>query len=258
MTQICLQLYTLRDFLKTPADIAATLKRVRAIGYDAVQVSGMGPIPAKDLRNMLDGEGLICAATHTGIDRIKAAAQEVIDENLALGSKLTAIGGFFKQTSALADWEAFVSEFGPLCETFERGGVRMGYHNHSHEFIRTDPPEPVVPMQYLLQKLPKSAWIEFDTYWVQHGGGDPAAWIEKVSGRIPVVHLKDMAVARVDGKVTAQMAEVGEGNLNWPAILQACKRAGVQWYSIEQDVCQRDPFESVAISLRNVRAMGLK
>ena len=53
------------------------------------------------------------------------------------------------------------------------------------------------------------------------------------------------------------MAEVGEGNLNWPAILEACKAAGVEWYIIEQDVCQRDPLESLGISLRNVRAMGL-
>ncbi len=53
------------------------------------------------------------------------------------------------------------------------------------------------------------------------------------------------------------MAEVGEGNLNWPAILQACRAAGVEWYIIEQDICQRDPFESLAISLKNVRGMGL-
>jgi sugar phosphate isomerase/epimerase len=53
------------------------------------------------------------------------------------------------------------------------------------------------------------------------------------------------------------MAEVGEGNLNWPAILDACKTAGVEWYLVEQDVCQRDPFESLAISLRNMKSWGL-
>jgi sugar phosphate isomerase/epimerase len=53
-------------------------------------------------------------------------------------------------------------------------------------------------------------------------------------------------------------AEVGEGNLNWPAILDASKAAGVQWYVVEQDRCQRDPFESLGISLRNMQAMGLQ
>jgi sugar phosphate isomerase/epimerase len=53
------------------------------------------------------------------------------------------------------------------------------------------------------------------------------------------------------------MAEIGEGNLNWPAILQACKEAKVEWYAIEQDICQRNPFDSLRISYENLRAMGL-
>ena len=54
------------------------------------------------------------------------------------------------------------------------------------------------------------------------------------------------------------MAEVGEGNLNWPAILNACRESGVAWYAVEQDICQRDPFDSLAISYRNLKAWGLQ
>ena len=54
------------------------------------------------------------------------------------------------------------------------------------------------------------------------------------------------------------MAEVGEGNLNWPSILEAAKEAGVEWYIVEQDTCQRDPFESLSISLRNLRTMEIR
>jgi sugar phosphate isomerase/epimerase len=61
----------------------------------------------------------------------------------------------------------------------------------------------------------------------------------------------------VNNKREPLMMEVGEGNLNWPEILKACKAAGVRWYIIEQDVCQRDPFESLEISLKNVREMGV-
>ena len=74
------------------------------------------------------------------------------------------------------------------------------------------------------------------------------------TGRIPCVHLKDMIIKH---QPRSAMAECGEGNLNWPAILQACKTAGVEWYIVEQDICHRDPFESLAISLRNLKAMGL-
>ena len=99
---------------------------------------------------------------------------------------------------------------------------------------------------------------ELDTYWVQHGGADPAAWIRRLKGRMPVVHLKDMTVSAEGWNVKQLMAEVGEGNLNWPAILDACHAAGVRWYAVEQDICPRDPFESLKISYENLRKMGLE
>ena len=76
-----------------------------------------------------------------------------------------------------------------------------------------------------------------------------------MEGRSPVVHLKDMVI---QGDREQVMAEVGEGNLNWPAILDACRVAGAEVYAVEQDICQRDPFESLAISYQNLRAMGLE
>jgi sugar phosphate isomerase/epimerase len=96
--------------------------------------------------------------------------------------------------------------------------------------------------------------MEIDTYWITHGGGDPVQWINRVAGRLPCVHLKDMAIST---KREQFMAEVGEGNLNWPAILDACRKSGVKWYIVEQDVCYRDPFESLEISLKNLKQMGV-
>lgn len=73
---------------------------------------------------------------------------------------------------------------------------------------------------------------------------------------MPVVHLKDMVIADNGKHDGVQMiAEVGEGNLSWPAILQACQEAQVEWYAVEQDVCQRDPFESLKISYNNLQSL---
>jgi len=95
---------------------------------------------------------------------------------------------------------------------------------------------------------------ELDTYWIQHGGGSPVAWINKLSDRSPIIHFKDMMI--VDGKQI--FAEVGEGNLDWPGIIEACENAGTEWYIVEQDTCQRDPFESLEISFNNLKAMGVE
>ena len=88
--QVALQLYTLRDFLKTPADIAATLKRVRATGYEAVQASGLGPINENELLNILDSEGLTLCATHEPAQTILEEPERVVERLDKLNCPLTA------------------------------------------------------------------------------------------------------------------------------------------------------------------------
>lgn len=249
-SSIAAQLYTLRDFLKTPADIAKTLHRVRQIGYEAVQASALGKIDPNELAKILKGEGLTCCATHVSPDRMKNETQAVIDEHRLWNCHYTAIGGFFPQNPTTQDWHTFARDYNAISQKFTGSGLSIGYHNHSHELAHFDGQ---TALQILLDELNPSIWFEIDTYWITHGGGDPAAWINKVAGRIPCVHLKDMGIK--DGKQI--MMEVGQGNLNWPAILTACKQAGVKWYIIEQDTCQRDPFDSLETSLKNLKAMGV-
>ena len=150
----------------------------------------------------------------------------------------------------LEGYHRFAREASEVAEALAGAGLTFSYHNHDFELERYGSK---TGLEILIDESDSRLDFEIDTYWVQHGGGDPAAWIRRVSGRIPLVHLKDMTVK--GGQV--RMAEVGEGNLNWPAILEACREAGVEWYIIEQDICDRDPFESLAISLKNVKAMGL-
>ena len=251
-SQIGAQLYTLRDFTKTPQDIAQTLSRVKKLGYDAVQVSGMGPIDAGELARMLQGEGLACAATHIPIDRMEKEASRVIEEHQLWGCKYTATGGFFpKEQYTTQLFTDFAKRYNAIAQQYKNSPLTIGYHNHSHELSHINR-KPALTV--LMENFDPSIWMEIDTYWITHGGGDPVAWINKCKGRIPCVHFKDMGI-KPDR--TQFMAEVGEGNLNWPAIISACKSADVEWYLVEQDICYRDPFESLKISLENMKRMGL-
>src|ERR1700683_1283268 len=102
---IAAQLYTVREFLKTPADIAASLKKVKQAGYDAVQLSALGKIDTKELAAILSGEGLPCCATHQSLERFKNEPDEVIEEHRVLGCRYSAIGWF---TAASAEaWKNF-------------------------------------------------------------------------------------------------------------------------------------------------------
>lgn len=240
-------MYTLRDFARTHIDLANTLKKVRQIGYDAVQISGVCEIEYTELKKMLDDAGLICCATHISYDRMVTEPQRVIDEHHTIECKYAAIGGMPERYRNAEGYTLFAGEATEIGKKLAAGGIYFGYHNHSFELEKFGDR---TGLQIIYEDSdPEFFKAEIDTYWIQHGGGDPAAWIEKLAGRIPLVHLKDMTVR----KGQPIMAEVGEGNLNWPAILAACKKAGVEWYIVEQDTCERDPFESLAISLRNLK-----
>ncbi len=251
-TQIGIQLYTLRDYTKTPEDIAKTLAKVKEIGYDAVQLSALGPIENSELVKLLRKNELAVAATHTSWDRLTGEIEAVIEEHKELGCKHVAIGSMPMRPGNYEDIYHFARIAEQVGQALVEAGLTFSYHNHSFEFAHFDGGTGLDVIADITN--PKYLCFEIDTYWVQHGGGDPAEWIRKFKNRIHVIHFKDMVIA--DGKQA--MCEVGEGNLNWPEIIEACKEADVEWYLVEQDTCAGDPFESIATSLKNMHKMGLQ
>jgi sugar phosphate isomerase/epimerase len=252
-TVIAAQMNTLRHATQTPADIAETLKKVRALGYEAVQISAFGPCDPAELAGMLRDNGLAVASTHTPWQRFTDEIEQVIDEHRLWGCEHPAIGGMpseFRHADKIAQFARRAEDVG---RKLADAGMDFSYHNHNFELQRADGK---TWLELLYETAdPRYLKAEIDTYWIQAGGGDPAEWIGRCAGRMPVLHLKDMTM----GPDGVRMAEIGEGNLNWPAILAAAKDAGVQWYCVEQDECyDRDPFDSLRISLENLHAMGLK
>lgn len=246
ITQIAAQLYTLRDYLKTPADIATTLKKVRAIGYEAVQVSGMGQIDEADLMKMLDGEGLTCCATHEPGKVILNETGKVIERLRKLGCRYTAYpfpeGIDFQQPDQI---ETLAKKLDTAGAALAQAGQVLTYHNHAHEFVRYRG-RPALEFLYDATQ-PRHLQGEIDTYWIQAGGGDPAAWCRKLQGRLPLLHLKDYGCG-AEGRPF--FAEIGQGNLDWAGIIGAAEASGCEWFIVEQDTCPGDPFESLAISFR--------
>ena len=249
---IAAQLYTLRDYLKTPEDIEKTLRKVKDIGYDAVQVSAMGPIDPARLKEIVDELELNICCTHMGYDRFINDIDTIIDIHKLWDCKYVGLGSIPNEyrTGREGILRA-VNELSDKLKKLKDNGLQFIYHNHSFEFEKFDG-ETMMDILFN-QTDPEAFHFEIDTYWVQAGGADPVEWIKKVKGRMDVIHLKDMAIKKNE----QIFAEIGEGNLNWTSILNACKDIGVKWYCIEQDKCQRDPFESLAISLKYLENIQL-
>jgi sugar phosphate isomerase/epimerase len=247
--QIAAQLYTVRDFAKTPTEIAQTLKKIRAIGYEAVQISGLGPISEKELIAILEGEGLTCCATHEDGNMILNETQQVVEHLKKLGCPLTAYAwpaGIKFDT--LAEVKSFAARLNAAGKVLHEAGQVLCYHNHHIEFRRLAG-KPILEILFA-ETDPQYLQGEPDTYWIQHGGGDPVEWCERLKNRLPILHMKDYTVT-TDNKAT--FAEIGNGNLNWKRIIPAAETAGCKWFCIEQDTCPGDPFDSLKQSFQYTR-----
>jgi sugar phosphate isomerase/epimerase len=247
------QLYTVREFTQTPQGVADAFRRVAEIGYTAVQTSAFGSVDAKDVARMAADNGITIASTHIGWDRFLNDLEGVIEEHKLWNCSHPAIGGLPGEYFSVDGLKRFLDELAPIAATLAQEGMDFSYHNHNHELAHYSG-QTWLGMLYA-QADPDILKAEIDTYWIQAGGGDPAAWVRDCAGREPLLHLKDMVVTR---EREIRMAEIGEGNLNWPAVLQAAAEGGVEWYLVEQDHCyDRDPYESLAISYHNLKEMGL-
>ncbi len=244
VSQIAIQLYTLRDLLKTPQDVATSLKKVRAIGYEAVQISGLGPISEEELVAICQGEGLTIVGTHESGDDIFNHTQKVIDRLKKLGCKHTAYpwpaGITFTDKACVAN---LIKNLDTAGAALRKEGLALSYHNHGIELFRVDGRS--VLQQIYDETDPQNLLAELDTYWIQYGGGDPTAWCRRMKNRLPWLHCKDYTFTAEDKPF---FAEVGNGNLEWESIIAAATDSGCEWFIVEQDTCPGDPFVSIKMS----------
>lgn len=249
MMEIGAQLFTLREHCKTLDDFALTLRRVADMGYRNVQVSGTCAFDAAWLKEQLDLNGLRCVVTHTPAPRLTGETEAVCREHHVFGCEHIGLGWYaFDKEKDGQDYDCFLRTYRPVAETIRAGGRQFVYHNHDQEFKK-------VEGKLILEKLaedfePSLLGFVPDTFWIQAGGGDPAAWIERLSGRVTCIHLKDYAYGRT-------FAPIGEGNLNWPRIFAAAEKAGTRYMLVEQDNCYgEDPFECLKRSYDYLRSEG--
>ncbi|HEX2913554.1 MAG TPA: sugar phosphate isomerase/epimerase [Chloroflexia bacterium] len=250
LNQVAVQLYTLRDFLKTPSNIAESLKKVSEIGYKAVQLSGMGPIAEEELNEILEQTGLVCCATHEPGDLILNNPQAVVERLQKLRCKYTAYpfprDVSLETAQEVANFAEALSRAGHI---LAEAGQVLTYHNHQLEFRRFGDK---TVLELIFEKSdPRYLQAEIDTYWVQYGGGDPVAWCQRLQNRLPLLHMKDYVIT---SEYKPAFTEIGAGNLDFKRIVRAAEQAGCEWFIVEQDTCPGDPFDSLAKSLDYIKA----
>jgi sugar phosphate isomerase/epimerase len=257
--KIGLQLYTLRDALKT--DLMGTLEKVAKIGYKEVELFGYNDgkffgKSAAEFRQILDGFGLKAVSGHylAGIamkDMKGTVAngweQAVADAN-TMGQKYMICAYLFPdERKKLDDYKRYAEMFNKAGQTCKSGGIQFGYHNHDFEFKAL---EEQIPYDILLSQTDKNlVKMELDLYWVTKAGLDPVNLFEKSPGRYPLWHIKDM------DKTDQSFAEVGTGSIDFARIFAKKHVAGLKNYFVEQDVCKRPAIDCITTSFENLNKM---
>ncbi len=240
------QLYTLREYEKDLNSFADTLARVADMGYEYVQISGTCAFEAEWMRDQLAKNGLKAPLTHTAPARITEETAKVVDEHRTFGAEYIGIGWYPLLDKGSKD---FINTFKPAAEAIAKTDRFLTYHNHDFEFAKSESGK--LLFEDILEAFsPEELKITLDTFWVQAGGANPVEWLDKLRGRTPCVHLKDMAYGR-------KMAVLGEGNMNFDRIIAACIDNGVEYAFVEQDeYYDEDPFDCLKRSYAFLKSRG--
>lgn len=241
---IGLQTYTVRSIMTDKESYESTMKKIRSIGYECVQLAGKVDSlkMAADAARKAD---LTVIGFLGSIPDLDSSLSDIINIARECGAEDIGVSGSPKTEE---DALILADRINSYAKIIKSEGFSFSYHNHSHEFIRMDCGKTI--MDILLEKIDFD-YVDLmpDTYWLQHGGIDIRDFIEKHSEHIKILHLKDMKRTR-EG---VTFAELGVGNINMPGIVELAQKQGFRHLIVEQDICEGDPIASIKQSFEHLQ-----
>lgn len=226
---IAAQMYTLRDFGSLEEQFAA----VERAGIEAVELVGDHGIAANEMSALLAQYDLDVVSSHVPINALRDDMDEIIAFNKAIDNDTLVIPYLAEEArpDKAEGWQELGQEIGEMADRLAEEELRLAYHNHDFEMQTYDGR---TALEILLEAAGPEVLGEVDLAWVARGGLDPADYLSRFEGRLFAVHAKDNAPAGT-AEDERGFAILGQGVLDWQAILPAAERAGAEWYIIEHD-----------------------
>ena len=262
------QLFTVRNEMK--ANLYATLKQVKEIGYDGVEFAGLFDHTPEELRDMCKDIGLNPISAHVPYADMLADPEGVIGAYKTIGCKYIVVPYLDKnEFTSIENVMTIIRNIEMLGGVAKKLGMTMLYHNHDFEFIKM--PDGRYGLDYMYETIDASILqTELDCCWVKVAGEDPAEYVKKYAGRCPVVHLKDftgeksqnmynLIGLKESAKTTStfEFRPVGYGKQDVPTILRAAIASGANYLVVEQDnPVEQTSLEAVEMSRKYLASLG--
>lgn len=235
---IAVQMYTLRN----AGSLEQQLEIVRNAGVHAVETVGTQNTSAAELKQLLDRYSIRAVSSHVQLAELRNNLDGVVAFNRAIGNTMLVVPYLDQKDRPrdAAGWTALGRELGRIARQVRAKGMQLAYHNHDFELVDFDGR---TGLELLFAAAGPDLKTELDLAWVARAGLDPAVMLGKFRGHVFAVHAKDNA-PKGQAEDEGGFAAVGQGVLDWNAILPAAAAANVQWYILEHDQ-PRDPAKVI-------------
>lgn len=230
------QLYTVRDLFQ--ADFAGTLAALAKIGFKDCETAGYFDHDPRDVRAALDDLGLASRSAHVRLEELRDGFGKQLEYAGIMGQDSLYLGWIPEEERSADKYRALADLLNARGEEARAAGKQLGYHNHDFEFFDLGG---TTGYDILLERAdPALVAMEIDFFWAAQGGVDPRTLFDRAPGRFHSCHIKDRAA---DGS----MVSVGDGEIDFAAILEEAGKAGLKTFYVEHDN-PADPLASVAKS----------
>lgn len=250
--------FTIRYNVFTQAHVEDAYRKLHEMGFDGLE-SGIGRqrglTPQEELALLAKYNLKVCDvyADMTKPDEAMKLAETYGTKYICTptlpGEMMLSPDGF----------KAYAERLNELAKPFAAAGYKLTYHNHAQEFRNFSKLKGKTGFEILLEETDASGvFFVLDVFWASAAGADPVYWLKRLKGRTNLVHFKDYSIDDRSpdvgiGNIPHRFAEIGQGNVNWRAVTEACREIGIEWYCIEQDFTRGDAFDSLKISIDFMR-----
>ncbi len=263
MKEFGIQLWSIRKEFTTPESTRNAFQKIHEYGYTLAQTAGTYDyISPEEFRKYADEANVRLVSTHYNFPRICEDVEGTARYHKILGATEIGIGGF-----ATPDFESlknFIKKFNEMAKIYYNNyGYKLVYHNHSGEFSNQFfEIEGKRKYDYLMEEFdPETTGFNVDAYWAQVAGIDVRALLERLSGRVDCLHLKDCEANHEfhleDGKILRgpECIEIGRGTMNFPELIKTAEKIGVKYFVVEDEVYSTGvPLESAKMSADYIKA----
>lgn len=250
------QIWPFREYFGQ--DMPATLTRIAKLGFAGVELCRwfhwtdmFDKWSANEIQKVCDDIGLKVVSAHISFPTI---AEDNLDELIEFAHK---VGMNYAVVAAVpeelvttrTEVLGVADQFNQAAARLKQEGISIGYHNHGFDF-KPLAEDGGLPWDIFFDNTDPEVVMQVDIGNALHGGADPIHYLKKYPGRARMVHLKEFSAQKPP-------AAIGDGEVDWLQVFEVCEELHQpDWYIIEQEEKEYNPWESAENSLKYLRKIG--